>query len=64
MNTRTTNNTVSVNHGGMWIEGNLYAWNEYFRCQALAPHNPSCAERAKEIRSALESVGYFNRETA
>jgi hypothetical protein len=48
----------------MWIEGNLQAWNEYFRCQALAPHNPSCAERAKEIRSALESVGYFNRETA
>jgi hypothetical protein len=48
----------------MWIEGNVLAHIEWSRCMDLAPHNPSCAERAKEIRSALESVGYFNRETA
>lgn len=64
MNVRITDNRVSVNHGGVWIEGNLQAWNEWFRCHNLRQHNPDCAKRADEIRAALHSVGYFERETA
>lgn len=56
---RITEGRVSINHGGMWIDGNLQAWNEWYRCNALRNHNPDCAKRADEIRAALREVGYF-----
>lgn len=58
MNTRILNNQVSVNHGGVWVDGNSHAWSEWWRCHELRD-NPICAERAREIRAALEMVGFF-----
>lgn len=59
INARITDNQVEVYHGGMWTKGNLQAWNEWYRCNALRNHNPDCAKRADEIRAALREVGYF-----
>lgn len=60
---RINDNRVSVNHGNMWIKGNLSAHREAIRCEGLRQHNPDCAKRADEIRAALHRVGYFERET-
>jgi hypothetical protein len=61
---RIIDNQVSVFVAGRWETSNYHAWNEFFRCHALAPHNPECAERAKQIRAALKSVGYIEKEAA
>lgn len=52
------NGQVSVNHGGAWETGNSLAWSEWLRCYQLRD-NPACAERAREIRAALDAVNFF-----
>lgn len=60
---RIVNGTVEVMFDGRWIADNFFAWGEMISAHNNPHNSPVLAERARQLREALDEVGYL-REAA